>query len=194
MHSTPSQAVHTRSPVPVTAPGPAAKVILTSSASRRASLGAAWSARAHCSPASPRRKCRRPRRAPASRPGRPPTPATAIAAAGAAAAAAAGAEGEARGAGPRALPDPAAPSCLERAAKPGRERCRGAGERAGGRGLRSALGSAPDHRRPAPVGSAAAALSRHVQPGPLRSALRGTPPPRPSGPSPARGELRGVLR
>lgn len=75
---------------------------------------------------------------------------------------------------------------------------REAGERglrgAGGRGrwLRSALGSAPGHGRPAPVGSAAAALSRHALPRPLRSTLRGPPPPRPSGPSPARGELCGV--
>lgn len=138
VHSAPSPAMHTRSPVPVTAPGRAAKVILTGSASRRASPGAASPARAHCSPPSPRRKCRRPRRGPASRPGRPPTPAIAVAAA---AAAAARAEGEARGAGPRALPDPAAPSCLERAAKPGRERCEvRAGGRASGR-ARAALGA-----------------------------------------------------
>lgn len=72
----------------------------------------------------------------------------------------------------------------------GERRLRGAGGR--GRGLRSALDSAPGHGRPAPVGSAAAALSPHALPGPLRSTLRGPPPPRPSGPSPARGELYGV--
>lgn len=69
---------------------------------------------------------------------------------------------------------------------------RGAGGH--GRGQRSALGSTPGHGHPAPVGSAAAALSRHALPGPLRSTLRGPPPPRPSGPSPARGELCGVPR
>lgn len=116
-YSVPSPAEHTRSPIPVTAPGRAVKTILTGSASKRASPGAAPPARAHCSPASPRRKSSRPRRAPAGHPGRPPTPATAVAAA------AARAEGEAQGAGPRALRDRAAPSCLERATKPGRERC-----------------------------------------------------------------------
>lgn len=137
-------------------------MILTGSASRRASPGAASPTRAHCSPASPRRKCRRPRRAPASRPGRPPTPAFAVAAA------AARAEGEARGAGPRALPDPAAPSCLERAAKPGRERCEvRASERAGGQAsgrARVALG--------------ARLRTRAWTPGPSRLRGRGAQPAR----------------
>lgn len=74
----------------------------------------------------------------------------------------------------------------------GKRGLRGAGGH--GRGLRSALGSAPGHGRPAPVGSAAAALSRHALPGPLRSTLRRPPPPRPSGPSAARGELCAVQR
>jgi hypothetical protein len=92
------------------------KVELTGSASKRAGPRAASPALAHCNPASPRRKCRRPRRAPAGRP--PPSPASAKAAA-----AAATGEGKTSGTGPRALPGPAAPSCLERAANSGRGYC-----------------------------------------------------------------------
>lgn len=93
----------------------AERAALTGSASRRAGPRAAPPARAHRSPPSPQRKCRRPRRAPAGRPRRSPAPAEA--------AAAREGEGKASGAGPRALPGPGAPSCLERAANSGRGDC-----------------------------------------------------------------------